>query len=583
MTPYPPTTPRPLGADSGQGGANADSPSEIALETLRQLALRKIPPTPENYRELYCRIRGSADDDVFPTRALKAIANALPRATPAETRSAQVVEAAIASGKWPELQRAITDLHTSRSRSDKAWGALIRDLILQFERRHAELTQARKREALNHVLSAHPSADILHERLGSLVHSWSQINASDAPACSNPLPPDDVPETPGCGAIPLADGGESLAGEAHAPSDALLDVDGPPLREAITVHLEQPAARTARIGEESRAEREALIGLLRLLVDNIRGLVIDDNWLHEQMSIISAAFSGPITLRTLDDLARQLREVIDRQSRLKDDFAKAQDRLKEMLAGFIDRLSEVIVHASGYHDLLERSARRISEAGSIADLSEVVGELLDGTRGAQESTLRASRELTELRKRADEATNEIARLHDELNAASHLIRHDPLTGALNRRGLSEAFTREISRMNRKDTPLCIALIDIDNFKEFNDAHGHGTGDEALRHLARTITEALRPQDMVARYGGEEFIILLPDTAPEAANTILIRLQRELTRRIFCAPGSERLLITFSAGIARILPGEQPEASIARADKAMYAAKRAGKNRVLLAV
>jgi diguanylate cyclase len=253
-----------------------------------------------------------------------------------------------------------------------------------------------------------------------------------------------------------------------------------------------------------------------------------------------------------------------------------------MLAGFIDSLSEAAIYTSDYHDLLERGARRIGEAANIADLSEVVGELLDGTRGVQASTLRASQELTELRKRADQATREIARLHDELDAASRLIRHDPLTGALNRWGLDEAFVREISRMNRKNSSLCIALIDIDDFKKLNDAYGHNTGDEALCHLIRAVTEALRPQDVVARYGGEEFLILLPETTLEAANAILKRLQRALTRRIFCAPDSERLLITFSAGITRILPGEQPEMSIARADEAMYAAKRAGKNRVFVA-
>ncbi|MDR1063396.1 MAG: diguanylate cyclase [Azoarcus sp.] len=613
MTPSRPTPPRPPGADSGHGGANTGSPSEIARETLRQLALRKVPPTPDNYRELYFRIRGSADDDIFPARSLKAIANALPRATPAEARNAQTFETAVASGQWPELHRVIVDLHASRSDGGKMWNTLIHDLIGQFERLHGELTQARKREALNHVLNAHPNADILHERLGSLVRSWSQIDACDTPARGDARAPNsaiEAPERPECsvpspgrdadtapvmplrpllaklltnGIVPLADDDESLTGEARALSDALLDASSPPTREDIAAHLERLIARMEWIGEERQAMRKALIGLLRLLIDNIRELVIDDNWLHGQLSAISTAFSGPISLRILDDLARQLREVIDKQSRLKNDLAEAHGRLKEMLAGFIDRLSEVAVYTSDYHDLLGRSAKRIGEAASIAELSEVVGELLDGTRSVQESTRRASQELTELRELADNAKHEIVRLHNELDATSRLIRHDPLTGALNRRGLDEALVREISRMNRKNTSLCIALIDIDNFKKLNDTYGHNTGDEALCHLTRTITEALRPQDIVARYGGEEFIILLPDTAPEIANIILIRLQRELTRRIFCAPDSERLLITFSAGIAQVLPDEQPDETIARADDAMYAAKRAGKNRVLVAV
>jgi diguanylate cyclase len=206
---------------------------------------------------------------------------------------------------------------------------------------------------------------------------------------------------------------------------------------------------------------------------------------------------------------------------------------------------------------------------------------LQETRNTQESARRASAELSQLREQVDSSNEQIKRLQRDLDAASQLVRHDPLTGMLNRKGLDEALIRESARVRRHESQLCVALLDIDNFKHINDAHGHTVGDDALRHLTKTVSETLRPQDIVARYGGEEFVILLPDTAPEAAITLLVRLQRELTRRIFCAD-FQRLLITFSAGIALLSSEEAPEEAIARADKAMYAAKRAGKNRVLIA-
>jgi len=226
------------------------------------------------------------------------------------------------------------------------------------------------------------------------------------------------------------------------------------------------------------------------------------------------------------------------------------------------------------------SEHLIGEASNITDLSEVVGELMLGTLQTQESTLRTGHELTGLHEQVDSANREIARLQHELEMASKLMRHDPLTGVYNRKGLTEAITREVSRARRKDSSLCIALIDVDDFKNVNDIYGHGIGDEALCHLAHTLTETLRPQDVVARYGGEEFIILLPDTTLDAANSILVRLQRELTHRIFFPFNNEPLLITFSAGVALLCLDEDPEAAISRADEAMYAAKRAGKNRVL---
>jgi len=553
----------PVG-NSGSGEVDADSPSEVARETLRQLAQRKVPPTPDNYRELYFKIRGSAD----------------------------------------EL---------------KPWNSLIRDLIAQFERIHGELTQARKREALNHVLEGHPNANILNNRLSALVKSWTQAKgatgtapvasrgsdecapeppeppaptASATPAVTPPVAPASIaPDTPlrpllanllANGIVPVAGDDEALASEARALANILHGAAIEAIAADFAARLEKLIAHVGWAGEEHRAMRAALLDLLRLIVDNIRELVIDDSWLHGQLSAIAETFAGPLSLRMLDVVGQQLRDVIDKQSHLKRDLSEAQARLKEMLAGFVDRLSEVTVSTGDYHELLIQSARRISEASSIDELSTVVGELLLETRHAQESTLRAGQELAELRERVDKANLEIARLQNELDTASRLMRHDPLTGALNRKGLDEALMREMSTVKRKGSPLCIALLDIDDFKKFNDLHGHSTGDEALCHLTRTVTETLRPQDVVARYGGEEFIILLPDTSTEKANAVLVRLQRELTKRIFCAPTSERLLITFSAGIAQIMPGERPEAVIARADEAMYAAKRAGKNRVLVA-
>jgi len=129
--------------------------------------------------------------------------------------------------------------------------------------------------------------------------------------------------------------------------------------------------------------------------------------------------------------------------------------------------------------------------------------------------------------------------------------------------------------------LAVGLIDIDNFKKLNDTLGHDAGDAALVHLCTVIREALRPQDTVARYGGEEFVILLPQTSLEESIQVVTRLQRELTRRFFMH-NNEKLLITFSAGVAEFATGETAEAALQRADQAMYLAKRSGKNRVLAA-
>jgi len=232
-----------------------------------------------------------------------------------------------------------------------------------------------------------------------------------------------------------------------------------------------------------------------------------------------------------------------------------------------------------FHDKLEESARLIEQAKTITDIAPVLKDVVGATRNMAHDSESARSELQSMKKRAEATEAELVKLHQELDRVSSQARHDPLTGALNRQGLDEALNREVSKFKRQDSPLCMALLDIDNFKKLNDTLGHATGDVALAHLAGVAREVMRPQDTLARYGGEEFVILLPDTPLDKGIEAMTRLQRELTKRFFLA-GTEKVLITFSAGVAQLATNETGPDAIKRADQAMYLAKRAGKNRVL---
>jgi diguanylate cyclase len=178
-----------------------------------------------------------------------------------------------------------------------------------------------------------------------------------------------------------------------------------------------------------------------------------------------------------------------------------------------------------------------------------------------------------------EATQQkISKLQEELSQLSEKVSEDPLTGLLNRRGLDEAMVREVSRAHREGLDLCVALIDVDNFKVFNDQYGHSVGDAALLHLAKVMQETLRATDIPARFGGEEFVILLPNTSLDYAVRTIERLQQVLTERFFSG-NNQRLLITFSAGVALFNVDEAQDDVIMRADQAMYLAKETGKNQV----
>jgi diguanylate cyclase len=259
----------------------------------------------------------------------------------------------------------------------------------------------------------------------------------------------------------------------------------------------------------------------------------------------------------------------------------AKTTLKNLMTTFIDRLSEMTDSTGVYHSKMEGYSIKIGQTDNLAELSSILDDIMQDTRIIQASSMRSHEELISTRKQAHIAEERVKQLEQELEQVSELVREDQLTGALNRRGLDEVLDREIKRADRQQTPISIALLDVDNFKQLNDSFGHQTGDQALMHLIQVIKKALRPTDEVARYGGEEFLIILIDTSLEEAMLTITRLQRELTKNLFLHD-NKRQLITFSAGVALHSVGEDPELTINRADSAMYKAKRAGKNRVFAA-
>jgi diguanylate cyclase len=252
-----------------------------------------------------------------------------------------------------------------------------------------------------------------------------------------------------------------------------------------------------------------------------------------------------------------------------------------MMMTFVDRLGSVAASTGDFHARMGGFADRISRVSSITELNDVLGEVVRATRAAEAEARESRDRMLAAQGEMQEAEQRIRTLEAELRELSEQVRADQLTGSLNRNGLEEAFAREKNRAERHHRPLCVALLDVDNFKRLNDTYGHAAGDDALRHLVRVIKGSLRPADMVARLGGEEFVIVLPESTVESAVQTMTRLQRELTRHFFLHE-NEKLLITFSAGVAQHRDGEEQAALLQRADRAMYQAKQSGKNRVAVA-
>ena len=159
---------------------------------------------------------------------------------------------------------------------------------------------------------------------------------------------------------------------------------------------------------------------------------------------------------------------------------------------------------------------------------------------------------------------------------------DTLTGLYNRLYLTSHLGSLLERVVEEDKPLSIAMIDVDHFKDVNDRHGHAVGDEVLREIAHRLDQFSRATDLVARLGGEEFVIVMPETTVEAAQLVTARLRREVASAPFgTTPVAGGLAVTVSIGVAGMLGDDDtPESLLKRADDALYAAKRGGRNRVI---
>ena len=159
----------------------------------------------------------------------------------------------------------------------------------------------------------------------------------------------------------------------------------------------------------------------------------------------------------------------------------------------------------------------------------------------------------------------------------YLADHDGLTGLTNHREFQRRLCREVARARRYGHPLSLLVVDIDHFKRINDTLGHPEGDRVLAELGRRLRRECRETDLAARYGGEEFVVLLPEQDGAAAVQVAERLRLAVERQAFPA-GEGTVPVTISAGVASLEDGMGPEELLEKADRRMYAAKAAGRNR-----
>ncbi len=513
----------------------AQNPVDIAREAFKRLATRRIAPTPDAYRDIYDEIAG-IDETARRRRPRTGVAEVVLgdfatqlTDTPGELAEyGRRLNRAVKGRDWDGYARALSQLVEKHLRRGIPPG-----VTYGMESKDTQLL----RELLSRTLAF---------ALASL-----------------------LPASP------------TLSKEAESLGAAVKVAHGEAALQEIATRLKELCFQIELHNGDAGEQQELLLRLFKLLLENVSELLDDDSWMRGQIDAVQELIAGPIDQRALEDATRSLKDVIYKQGQLKHSLSDVKATVKNMMMTFIDRLGSVAASTADYHDKLGGFSERIRHAGDITELNEVLDEVLRETKQAQAEALASRDRMLAAHREVQEAESKIKELEAKLQHMSELVREDQLTGTLNRRGLDDVFERESARADRRNTPLCVALLDLDNFKRLNDTYGHLAGDNALRHLAKVVKATLRSMDVIARFGGEEFLIILPETPIEAAELTMTRLQRELTKHFFMHD-NEKLLITFSAGVALRLPNEDQASLLARVDRAMYQAKQTGKNRVVVA-
>ncbi len=255
----------------------------------------------------------------------------------------------------------------------------------------------------------------------------------------------------------------------------------------------------------------------------------------------------------------------------------------ETLNNVSQRLHSVMASAKEFlTTAISDNRLQIRAIGDAADQSEAGADPRSIVENLMIELAKAATRATKLERSFVEKTRELDAIRDSLNKSEERAKTDSLTGLPNRRALDEFFrTAQIAAMEN-GKPLSVLLIDIDHFKKFNDDFGHGVGDQILRLTASVLRERVREGDLPARYGGEELIAVLPEAELAACEAVAERIRRSIAECHITRRSTGEILpgITVSIGVGQFQPGESMAELIERCDRALYRAKRTGRNRVV---
>jgi diguanylate cyclase len=337
----------------------------------------------------------------------------------------------------------------------------------------------------------------------------------------------------------------------------------------------------ASIGEHQRT-----IAIAEVALRQIKALRLPATPRNFEIWFVYAAGHNPSLNETINDIMTRngavttadLDQIYDSYisvNRLADKTDQLGTRIKGEIEEIIATIGTAAGDASDYSESLAQFGQALAGATDSTGIRSIV-------HGLVEATSRMKQNNKTLEGRLSASRREISQLHRSLDAVRKESLTDPLTSLANRKYFDAAMPKRIATAGERRAPLSLLMADIDQFKKFNDDHGHLTGDQVLRLVSQAIQQSINDKDIAARYGGEEFAVVLPEAALQAAvATAELMRKAVMSKQLIKRSSGETLgRVTISIGVATLKPGDSPQSLIERADNCLYAAKRRGRNRVV---
>ena len=335
----------------------------------------------------------------------------------------------------------------------------------------------------------------------------------------------------------------------------------------------------------SEQEFKRALGYATSAIDLLKRATIPPYPQFYELLYTYATGVNPALNARINAIFREGDPTVDLAERLYNEFLRAQDateritNVSERMSARIESVHQAIdtalTTASTYSGVLQTADVDLGGDVKAGALKTMTQRLLTETRRMQDANSQLERKLKASRE-------DIAALQRDLDDVRREAMLDPLTKIFNRKYFDEGMIKAIVRAADGGGPLSLILLDIDEFKRFNDTWGHQTGDQVLRLVAMTLKSNIKGKDIAARYGGEEFAAILPQTDLEGAVIVADNIRRAIQAKELLKRSTNEKLgrITASFGVAAFRPGDTPSTLIERADRCLYAAKHAGRNKVL---